>query len=251
MYRFLMMLAVMSAPLFGADAINLANTDQNITNLARHHHFSSSSDSSSSSDCNDHCKDQCKRGKRGARGPQGFNGENGRNGENGLPGPAGATGPGAIIPYASGTTVTLTELTGAALGFGNSISGISLTPSINTNLLGNVAFSLPRAGTITSLAAYFSSSSTVMAIDPTATIRAQVWISTPPTDAFVPTAAFVDLPLNTATLFPIIFAGDTFNGLAVANVPLPPQTRVLLVFSVTGIGDGSISGYASGGITVD
>lgn len=101
----------------------------------------------------------CRRGPQGPAGPQGPQGPQGEPGTPGTPGTAGA---GAIIPYASGASVSLTtpgtdDVRGAAfLGFG---SKVEENITINTAIAGptaqyqEFAFVVPRNGTITGLSA--------------------------------------------------------------------------------------------------
>ncbi|HHU56625.1 MAG TPA: hypothetical protein GXZ48_08135 [Acholeplasmataceae bacterium] len=114
---------------------------------------------------------KCKRGPRGPRGPQG------------LP------GTGAVIPFASGLPVTLetgalnSARTVGLIGFGNSVSvdtlaGGLIDLSTNANgALRNMAFSLPRDGTITGITAFFSTADEVD-LPADVTINALLYIST-------------------------------------------------------------------------
>lgn len=167
---------------------------------------------------------------------------------------------GAIIPYASGTAplTLVTVLGGAAntsglVGFGNSVSGISTAGGTITLGPGqNFAFSAPRSGTITSLAAYFSVTAGAPLLGSTVTITAQLYQSTAPNNTFSP------IPAATVTLSPPltgVIIGTISHGITTGlSVPITPETRLLLVFSaeVTAGLDvaASITGDASAGVNI-
>ncbi|MFT8318803.1 MAG: exosporium glycoprotein BclB-related protein, partial [Sporolactobacillus sp.] len=204
-------------------------------------------------------------GPTGAIGDTGATGPTGATGATGPTGPTGDTGPtgaGAIIPFASGIPVALTTLAGGIagtpsfLGFGSSAPSldvlgatIDLTGAAGTLL--NFAFSVPRAGTITSLSAYFSVTAAVTLLG-TATITAQLYQSTTPDNTFtaIPGASVVLPPLTG-----LITLGDTLNDITSGlSVPVTPQTRLLMVFSVAATGIAlatTIAGYASAGVAID
>ena len=203
-------------------------------------------------------------GSSGAAGPAGPQGIQGPIGPQGIQGPIGPSGNGAIIPFASGQPVSMTTIAlglagiPALVGFGS--SGVTLTAlggSIDitggpAELL-NFAFSVPRDGTITSIAAYFSTVAALSLIGSTITITAQLYSSTVPDNVFTP------IPGAIVTLSPpltgIVSIGDTSSGIT-SNlaIPVTAETRLLLVFSTTATGVSLINtvlGYASAGITID
>jgi hypothetical protein len=114
--------------------------------------------------------DEC-RCKDGRDGRDGRDGQNGQDGQDGRDGRNGRDADPSIIPFASGTAVTLQLANvntlpriGAAIGFGNSSSvrvntngTIDLTPpaTVQTTPF-NMAFYVPRDGIITSIAAQFT-----------------------------------------------------------------------------------------------
>ncbi|MGG0531579.1 exosporium glycoprotein BclB-related protein, partial [Priestia aryabhattai] len=182
----------------------------------------------------------------------------------GATGVTGATGiaiGGAMIPYASGTTITVTTIVGGLvgtnglIGFGNSVSGVSivggtidLTGASGTLL--NFAFSVPRDGTLTAIAAYFSTTLGLSLLGTTVTITAQLYRSTTPNNIFSPVpGASVNL-----TLSGTIAIGTTINGITQnLNIPVTSQNRLLMVYSATATGlslVNTITGYASAGITI-
>jgi len=197
-------------------------------------------------------------GVAGPAGPAGAIGATGPIGATGAAGATGATGSGAIIPYASGTPALLTTVLGGLLGtssivgFGSSATGISIVGgAIDLTGLTNFAFSVPDDGTITSMAAYLSTSAAVSLIGSTATITAQLFSSSTPDDTFVP------IPGAVVTLAPaltgLISIGEVSSGITTGlAIPVTAGTRLLLVFSAditAGLDVASvIAGYVSAGI---
>lgn len=208
-----------------------------------------------------------------ARGPQGLRGMQGPPGPVGAPGPAGPPGApgipgaGAIIPYASGLPVTLSVVAGGVaatqglIGFGSSgqivsILGapIDLTGASGTLL--NFAFSVPRAGIITSMSAFFSTTLAVNLLTSTVTIRAQLYRSANPlSNVFnpIPGAIVTLAPALSGNLINIgvTSAGNT-TGLA---IPVAQGERLLMVFSAQETGGipivVAIEGYASAGVAIN
>jgi BclB C-terminal domain-containing protein len=206
-------------------------------------------------------------GPTGATGPAGAPGATGATGPAGAPGAAGATGatgpssPGAIIPFASGIPVTVTTVleglvgTVGLVGFGNSLSGISIVGGlIDLTNLTNFAFSVPRDGIITSLAAYFSTTVALELIGSTVTLTAQLYQSITPDDTFapVPGATVILAPSLTGILTIGFVSFGLTSGLL---IPVSANTRLLLVFSadVTAGTDiaTAVVGFASGGLAID
>jgi BclB C-terminal domain-containing protein len=182
----------------------------------------------------------------------------------GTTGATGPTGSGAIIPYASGLPVAMTTVLGGLLntssivGFGSSATNISaaggtidLTGAAGTLL--NFAFSVPRTGTITSLAAYFSTTAALSLLGSTVTITAQLYSSSTPNNTFtaVPGAVVTLSPPFTGVLSLGTISSGITTGL---SIPVTTGERLLLVFtsSVTAGVDvaTTIAGYASAGVTI-
>jgi len=202
-------------------------------------------------------------GPTGATGATGDIGPTGPTGATGTTGTTGVTGASAIIPYASGLPVTVTTILGglagtaALVGFGNSVSSVSLVGS-TIDLTGaagtllNFAFSAPRAGTITAIAAYFSTTLGLSLTGTAITITAQLYGSSTPDNTFtaIPGALVTLAPPLTG----VLSLGAISNGLATGlAIPVTPQQRLLLVFSASATGlvlVNSIAGYASAGITI-
>jgi BclB C-terminal domain-containing protein len=185
-------------------------------------------------------------------------------GVTGVTGVTGATGSGAIIPFSSGGPAILTTIVGglvgttSLIGFGSSATGISLvggaidlTGSVVGPLI-NFAFSAPRDGVITSIAAYFSTTAALSLVGSTVTITAQLFSSPTPDNAFtaVPGAVVTLAPPLTG----IIALGSISNGITTGlAIPVTAQTRLLLVFSATATGltlVNTVVGYASGGVNI-
>lgn len=186
-------------------------------------------------------------------------GPTGATGPTGPTGPTGLAAPGSIIPFASGLPVTLTTFPGtglpalvAGLGFGaNSTYTLSgSTINISAGPL-NVAFSAPRAGTITSISAYFNTTAAATILG-TATIEAQVYLSTGPNELFTAVGSPVVLSPSLSGVVAIgTIASGTLNGL---SIPVAEGNLILLVFSVTTTGTelvDTVIGFASAGVTID
>jgi BclB C-terminal domain-containing protein len=143
-------------------------------------------------------------------------------------------------------------------GFGN--SGITVLLAGNTvDLTGaggsllNFAFSVPRDGTITSIAAYFSTTIGLALVGTTVTINAQLFSSTTPDNTFtaIPGTQVVLSPSLTG----ILALGETSDGILDGiAVPVTAGTRLLLAFFITVDGIDlvtTVAGYGSAGITID
>jgi len=203
-------------------------------------------------------------GVAGVAGPTGPTGAQGITGPTGSTGITGPTGSSAIIPFASGGPAVMTTVAGglvgttSVLGFGSSATGISLsggTIDLTGNVLGpiiNFAFSAPRDGTITAIAAYFSTTLALSLLGSTVTITAQMYSSTTPNNIFtaIPGAIVTLAPPLTG----VVSLGSISNGITTGlSIPVTAQTRLLMVFSATATGTSLINtvvGYASAGLTI-
>ncbi|WP_155593317.1 exosporium glycoprotein BclB-related protein [Lysinibacillus cavernae] len=172
--------------------------------------------------------------------------------------PAQLTG-GSIIAFSSGIVpVILTSTAGlittvSLVGFGSSVPGVSLAGiNIDLTALGfTEAFTVPRAGTITSIAATFASTIALALTAGTATVRAQIYRAAVGSNTFSPTTAVVDLApaLSLVTLG----IGTLASGNANVSVPVTTGERLLMVFSTTTTGLAALvalEGNASAGITI-
>ncbi|ETT39449.1 hypothetical protein C161_04656, partial [Paenibacillus sp. FSL R5-192] len=203
-------------------------------------------------------------GTTGVTGATGASGTTGVTGATGTTGATGASGSGTIIPYASGLPVVLTTVLGGLLntsslvGFGNSSTGVSVNGGIidltgAAGTLLNFAFSASRAGTITSLAAYFSTTAGLSLVGSTVTLTAQLFRSTTPNNSFtaVPGALVTLAPPLTGILALGTISSGVTTGL---SIPVSAGDRLLMVFSASvtaGIDVATtVAGYASGGLTI-
>lgn len=163
---------------------------------------------------------------------------------------------GSIIPFSSGIVpVVLVSLasglssTTSLVGFGTAIPGVTLTgTNIDlTTATGTEAFSVPRAGTISSISASLSAT-VALTLTGTATVRAQIYRAVAGSNVFNPTTAFVDLTPALSTIAIGTITSGTAN---VTPVPVAAGDRLLMVFSVTTSGfAATITGNASAGINI-
>lgn len=163
---------------------------------------------------------------------------------------------GSIIPFSSGPTpvILVSGLGGlvgtvSLVGFGTNIPGVTLAGT-NIDLsavTGTEAFSVPRAGTITSISASLSST-VAITLGGAATVRAQIYRAVAGSNIFSPTTAFVDLAPALTT---IAIGTITFGTANVTPVPVAAGDRLLMVFSVTTAAlIETITGNASAGINI-
>jgi len=198
-------------------------------------------------------------GPTGPTGQTGPIGVPGPTGPSGITGPTGPTGPNTIIPYSSGADITVTcsitgmPLTGALIAYGNSISGVSIGPNIDlTGNIGsvlNMAFLMPRSGTITNISGFASITSPLLLISTIVNIYVQLYISSTPDNNFTP----VSVPLLVASLSGQINSGNFFWANGSYNISLGLGNRLLYVVYANSSGinpANTISTYISGGITI-
>ncbi|PGS60634.1 exosporium glycoprotein BclB-related protein [Bacillus cereus] len=178
----------------------------------------------------------------------------------GATGPTGATGgagAGSIIPYASGIPAVLVTVlggladTGTVLGFGNSFVGVQVGGgSINLSpLITDFAFVAPRAGTITSLAGFFSATAAISLLG-NVQIELQLYSAPATSNTFTP----VGTPLLLAPALNIINIGTTSTGISAQAIPVAAQDKILLVVSTNTLGlslASVIAGFVSAGITFE
>ncbi|MED3552023.1 exosporium glycoprotein BclB-related protein [Cytobacillus praedii] len=207
------------------------------------------------------------RGPQGLRGLQGIQGPAGAPGLPGPPGTPGIPGASAIIPYASGLPVALSTVLGGVaatqglIGFGSSgpivsVLGAPIDLTGAGGTLVDFAFSMPRAGIITSISAFFSTTLAVDLLTSTVTIRAQLYRSaTPLSNVFNPIpGAIVTLAPSLSGIIGlgITSAGNTPPGLA---IPVAQGDRLLMVFSAEETGGipiaAALAGYASAGVAIN
>jgi BclB C-terminal domain-containing protein len=112
------------------------------------------------------------------------------------------------------------------------------------------AFSVPRAGTVTSLSAFFSVTLGVTLFSPV-TVTATLYRAPAGSNIFSPTAAVVPL---TPSLSGLINIGTTRNAILPFTVTVAAQDRLLMVFSLDPGGLDileTVEGFASAGIMIN
>ncbi|WP_242299164.1 exosporium glycoprotein BclB-related protein [Bacillus cereus group sp. BfR-BA-01382] len=196
-------------------------------------------------------------GDTGLAGPTGPTGDTGLAGPTGPTGATGGAGAGSIIPYASGIPAVLVTVlggladTGTVLGFGNSFVGVQVGGgSINLSpLITDFAFVAPRAGTITSLAGFFSATAAISLLG-NVQIELQLYSAPATSNTFTP----VGTPLLLAPALNIINIGTTSTGISAQAIPVAAQDKILLVVSTNTLGlslASVIAGFVSAGITFE
>lgn len=200
-------------------------------------------------------------GAAGVAGATGPTGPTGAAGVAGAAGPTGPTGASAIIPLASGLPVTLTTIAGglvgtsAFIGFGSSAPGLTIVGgTINlTNPAGtatNFAFSMPRAGTLDTIDAFFSTTIALGFIGTTVSIQAQVFAAPVGSNIFTSVASVTLAPSLTGPIAIGTTSTGTASGLGIA---LATGDRVMVVFTATATGlslANVVTGYASAGLSI-
>lgn len=201
-------------------------------------------------------------GATGPTGPIGLTGPTGSTGATGVTGPAGTGSQGTIIPIASAEPVALTTVgsgtagTVGTIAFGRNFETVFVSGT-NITLAGpglmNMAFSMPRAGTITSIAGYFSTTTLLSLVGTTVTLTVSLYQSATPNDTFtqIPGTSFDLSPTLTGGLIPI---GTIANGILTGlSIPVTAQTRLLYVIAASATGQTlvtAVTGYVSGGINM-
>ncbi len=112
---------------------------------------------------------------------------------------------------------------------------------------------MPRNGTITSIAVYFSVTSVVGVGIGDYIIHAQLFRSDTPDNIFEPLVT-TDISLTPSFVGPTISLGEIATGSISVDIPITIEDRLLLVFFVeppTASVASSIIGYASAGITIE
>lgn len=165
---------------------------------------------------------------------------------------------GSIIPFSSGVTpAVLVNAVGGLIGttslvgFGSAIPGVSVVNN-QINLLAPLlseAFSVPRAGSITSISASFRATLAVALVG-TATVNARIYRAPAGSNTFTATAASVNLtPITGPLAVDQTVSGTSEN---FAPVAVSPGDRLLMVFSVSGVALATtLTGVASAGINIE
>ena len=145
----------------------------------------------------------------------------------------------------------------STVGFGSSAffrpqGGFTLGGSLDlSDGTGDMAFSMPRDGTITSISGYFSPGGASDLGGSTVTITAQLYRSPTPDNLFEP------IPGALVTLAPSLtslVSTGSFSGITTGlNIPVTSQTRLLMVYYLTFSGRilaFSLGGRASAGVSI-
>jgi BclB C-terminal domain-containing protein len=140
----------------------------------------------------------------------------------------------------------------AFIGFGTSGAGATaLTGTIDLTGLSDFAFSVPRAGTISSISAYFSTAVALSLVGTIVTVQARLYASTPPTNVYTPIGPTVVL---TPPLTGPLAAGVVSTGIATGlAIPVAPQTQLMMVFFIQTTGEvliQTVVGFASAGLVI-
>jgi BclB C-terminal domain-containing protein len=165
----------------------------------------------------------------------------------------------AIIPFASGGSLEFSILgtgqpdTVGIIGFGSGVENVPLTGgNIDTAFSESFAFMMPEDGVLKAISGYFNVSSDVDFTAATVTVAIQIYTAQPNDSFFEPIAA------THLSLSPV-FSGFVPTGtisygiLEGLKVPLPKETRILVVFAATSTGVqlvNTIIGYASAGLAI-
>jgi BclB C-terminal domain-containing protein len=144
------------------------------------------------------------------------------------------------------------------IGFGGSFSGVVITNDTidltgGPGIASNFAFSAADASSITSISGFFSTSAGLSLVGSTVTVTVRVFQSTTPDNVFtaIPGAVVTLAPSLTG----ILAVGTITDGITTGlNIPVSPQTRLLLVATPTvtaGIDVATqVDGYVSAGVTL-
>ena len=168
------------------------------------------------------------------------------------------TGGGSIIPFASGTPAVVTTLfggtagTSTTVGFGNSVTGVYVSGGlIDATTINNIAFSVPRDGTITSLSAFFSNTAGLSLLGTTVNLTAELYVADQGSNYFVPLGGYTTLSPAFTGIASIGSTASANN--SSLNIPVTRGQRILLVFSATASGlslVNTLTGYVSAGINI-
>lgn len=180
-------------------------------------------------------------------------------GGGGVAGATGPTGPGgeanlnAIIPFSSRGAVNENAPTTfvTTLGFGYHQAATRAGPTAFIDLTGIplTSFSMPSAGTLRAVSAYFSIAQLTMLS--TATLSVQVYTAPATSNVYTfllgTTLTMPAIPPGTYATGGIVRSGIV-NGL---NIPLTAQTQVMVVYSATAPSPTLIFGFVTAALSID
>jgi BclB C-terminal domain-containing protein len=110
---------------------------------------------------------------------------------------------------------------------GVSVLGNTITLNLASGLATNLAFSVPRDGTITALSATFTATAGLSLAVGDTYIKAELWKAPADSNTFTPTGASVDLGPTGA-----IAIGSTYDGITSGlDIPVKAGEQLLLVVS--------------------
>jgi BclB C-terminal domain-containing protein len=151
--------------------------------------------------------------------------------------------------------------TGGVTSFGTSFSTVDVTGAIidlsgAAGVASNMAFSMPRDGTLTELSVFFSFVEATVVLIPVGTtlnVVTQLYRSATPDNTFTPVPGAI-VTLSFPGLFLLTAIPPTVaNGTVALSVPVLNQDRLLLVTRLTATGTDladTISGYISAGLAI-
>jgi BclB C-terminal domain-containing protein len=198
-------------------------------------------------------------GAIGATGPQGLQGLQGIQGINGPTGPTGPAGASAIIPYASGSSLMSLNFAAAGafgtaeyLGFGTATLGTQLFGQSIILTGSEYGFTIPRTGTITRMAARFTTAIGGSLSVGTTYIYAQLYYAPPGSNNYAP------IPSSLIQLQPgiaLLSVGQLLYGEANSiNFAVLEGGNILMVFGARNASAlslaGTINGYGSAGVAI-
>jgi BclB C-terminal domain-containing protein len=205
-------------------------------------------------------------GPTGPTGPSGGpSGPTGPTGPSGGPaGPTGATGPAGsttIIPFASGDIISVEHNIlvapdmGAVVAFGSSRNQIAIIGG-NIDLSGafgvasNMAFSMPRDGSLVQLSAFLTNDVALLNVPANTSVVVEIYRSATPDNVFSPTGVAVTIPIPAG----LVAIGTVFSATAGPfAVAVNNQDRLILLARVTVTGVDiatSLTGYLSAGLSI-
>lgn len=182
-----------------------------------------------------------------------------------IPQPQPRLNTGSIIAFSSGLPTLLTTAVNgfisavSLVGFGSTVTGLALAGNNVdlTNLAFTEAFTVPREGNVTSIAASFTVTTGIAlpGLPGTTVVNARIYRAPAGSAVFSPTN--VNVNLNPA-LLGVVNVGTVLSGTSDSFPPLPVVAgdNLLMVFSITATGAAAtlaatVVGTATAGITID
>ena len=199
-------------------------------------------------------------GPVGPQGPAGEQGPPGPQGSMGPPGPPGPPGPGSIIPFSSGSEITISTRAGgisgfpALISFGNAtIAQVFMDSPLDlSNATNNYSIIMPRQGRITNFSALFSTTSTNDFTDTTVTVSAQLLRGNAINNIFTPLSTTL---LQLQPYYTGLVPAGSISSASLRNLDIVVNAneRLQLIVFVTACGKNdiiNIRGNVSAGVTI-